>query len=106
MSLDPSADPLPVDPHPADSDDAPHRARRDASGPRRSRRDVDRFPRAPHVPGSSGGAVVWVAVALIVALLVAAGFWPAQLNAAAGVAMQWVTTTGGWSLLLIPLCLI
>ncbi|MGO2821790.1 MAG: glycine/betaine ABC transporter permease, partial [Brachybacterium tyrofermentans] len=105
MSLDPSADPrpsepppgepLPADPLPAGADDGPgpRRSPRD-DAPRRARRDADRFPRDPQVPGSTGGAVVWVAVALIVALLVAAGFWPAQMSSAAGAAMQWVTTTG------------
>ena len=108
MSLDAPADPLPAEPRPADRSsaaDLPADAD-DDPGPRRARREADRFPSAPQVPGSARGAVVWVAVALIVALLIAAGFWPAQMSSAAGAAMQWVTTTGGWSLLLIPLCLI
>ncbi|MGO1284237.1 MAG: BCCT family transporter, partial [Brachybacterium sp.] len=93
MSLDTAADPLP-----ADTGHDP--------GSRRARRESDRFPSAPQLSGRSAGGVVWVAVALIVALLVAAGFWPAQMSSAAAAAMRWVTTNGGWSLLLIPLCLI
>ncbi|WP_245822975.1 BCCT family transporter [Brachybacterium avium] len=73
---------------------------------RRSRRESERFPSDPQLPGSSAGGVFQVAVALILAFLLAAGFWPAQMSSAAGAAMRWVTTIGGWSLLLIPLCLI
>ena len=94
------------DDHPAEADDDHLAEADDDPGPRRARRLADRFPSAPQVPGSASGAVVWVAVALILALLAAAGFWPAQMTSAADAAMQWVTTTGGWSLLLIPLCLI
>lgn len=45
-------------------------------------------------------------MALILALLAVAGFFPAQLSAAAGASMRWVTATSGWSLMLIPLGLI
>ena len=129
MPLDAPLDPLPAEPrpgsevdladpptgdlsaeadddHPAEADDDHLAEADDDPGPRRARRLADRFPSAPQVPGSASGAVVWVAVALILALLAAAGFWPAQMTSAADAAMQWVTTTGGWSLLLIPLCLI
>src|SRR5699024_4717057 len=121
MPLDAPLDPLPAEPRPgsevdladpptgglsAEADDDHLAEADDDPAPRRARRLADRFPSAPQVPGSASGAVVWVAVALILALLAAAGFWPAQMTSAADAAMQWVTTTGGWSLLLIPLCLI
>ncbi|MDN5900603.1 MAG: BCCT family transporter, partial [Brachybacterium sp.] len=93
MPPDAPADPLPADPG-------------DGLRSRRTRRETERFPSAPQLPGSSSGGVFRVAVALIVALLIAAGFWPAQMGSAAGAAMRWVTAIGGWSLLLIPLSLI
>ncbi|WP_394213866.1 BCCT family transporter [Brachybacterium vulturis] len=93
MSPDAPATPVPADPG-------------DDPRSRRTRRETERFPSAPHLPGGSPGGVFRVAVALIAALLVAAGFWPAQMSSAAGAATHWVTTIGGWSLLLIPLCLI
>ncbi|WP_226831901.1 BCCT family transporter [Brachybacterium sp. FME24] len=71
-----------------------------------SRREAECFPSTPQLPGSSLNGVFWTSVTLIVALLAVAGLWPAQMSAAAGAAMNWVTATSGWSLLVIPLSLI
>ena len=91
MPLDAPLDPLPAEPrpgsevdladpptgdlsaeadddHPAEADDDHLAEADDDPGPRRARRLADRFPSAPQVPGSASGAVVWVAVALILAL--------------------------------------
>ncbi|GAA1490698.1 BCCT family transporter [Brachybacterium sacelli] len=90
--------------------DAPAEPRPDSTAapcdPRRTRRETERFPSAPNLPGSSLNGVFWTSVTLIVVLLAVAGLWPAQLSAAADAAMNWVTATSGWSLLLIPLGLI
>lgn len=74
--------------------------------PEPSRREAECFPSSPQLPGSSLNGVFWTSVTLIVVLLALAGFWPAQMSAAAGAAMRWVTATSGWSLLVIPLGLI
>ncbi|HEX7349788.1 BCCT family transporter [Brachybacterium sp.] len=81
-------------------------ATHDSPEARRARREADRFPEAPHLPGRSLNSVFLISVALILALLAVAGFFPAQLSAAAGASMRWVTATSGWSLMLIPLGLI
>ncbi|WP_114854003.1 BCCT family transporter [Brachybacterium sp. YJGR34] len=78
----------------------------DGPSARRARRAAERFPSSPHRPGSSLNGVLWTSVALVVALLAVAALRPAQLSAAADAAMNWVTATSGWSLLLIPLSLI
>ncbi|MDN6302355.1 MAG: BCCT family transporter, partial [Brachybacterium sp.] len=78
----------------------------DSPGSRRARREAHRFPDAPHLPGRSLNSVFLISVALILALLVVAGLFPAQLSSASGAAMHWVTATSGWSLLVIPLGLI
>lgn len=78
----------------------------DPSSDRRARREAERFHAGPHLPGRQLNSVFWVSVTLIAALLAVAALLPAQMNAIAGGAMQWVTATSGWSLLVIPLGLI
>lgn len=96
MPMDAPADHPPSEPRPA----APRPAARAA------RREAERFPATPHLPGSSSNAVLWISVALILALLLVAGLAPERMSSAADAAMQWVTATSGWSLLVIPLGLI
>ncbi|GAA4519505.1 BCCT family transporter [Brachybacterium sp. AOP42-C2-15] len=93
---------MPLDPSP---DPRPPRASA-PSAARRARRELERFDAGPHLPGRRLNSVFWVSVTLIVVLLAAASLFPAQMNAAAGSAMRWVTATSGWSLLVIPLGLI
>ena len=68
--------------------------------------ETERFPTSPQRPGSSLNLVFWVAVSLIVGFIVLAGLWPEQMSTTANTAMNWVTATSGWSLLIIPLGLI
>lgn len=96
MPMDAPADHPPSEPRPA----APRPVARAA------RREAERFPATPHLPGSSSNAVLWISVALILALLLVAGLAPERMSSAADAAMQWVTATSGWSLLVIPLGLI
>ncbi|ATG50641.1 glycine/betaine ABC transporter permease [Brachybacterium vulturis] len=78
----------------------------DPPGSRRARREADRFPEDPHLPGRSLNSVFLTSVAAILALLAVAGLFPAPLSSAAGAAMRWITATSGWSLLVIPLGLL
>ncbi len=96
---------MPMD-DPADHPPSAPRPEAPRSAPRSARREAERFPATPHLPGSSRNVVLWISVALILALLLVAGLAPERMNTAADAAMQWVTATSGWSLLVIPLGLI
>lgn len=53
--------------------------------------------------GRPKNPVFWVSVALIVVFIVLAGFFPTQMGEISGTALNWVTESTGWSMLLIPL---
>lgn len=52
---------------------------------------------------SSRNPVFWISVALILALIVLAGFFPVRMGEIAGAGLSWVTEYFGWSMMLIPL---
>ena len=53
--------------------------------------------------GKTKNPVFWVSVALIVVFIVLAGFFPTQMGEISTTALNWVTESTGWSMLLIPL---
>ncbi|GAA3281815.1 BCCT family transporter [Nesterenkonia halobia] len=89
-----------------DSDDPDHPRGSVAVAERPSSAEAERFPAEPQTPGRALNGVFFTAVTLILALLAVAGFWPERMSAAADAAMNWVTSSAGWSLMLIPLGLI
>ncbi|MGQ7788669.1 BCCT family transporter [Nesterenkonia sp. K-15-9-6] len=91
---------------PQDTPAEPHPPRPHTSTATLLPQEAERFPENPQKPGTSLNAVFWTAVTLIVAFIAVAGLWPERMNATAGAAMNWVTATSGWSLLIIPLALI